>query len=148
MLCGVSSTIKNSAEKYPVIVKSCGAFSIGVSLYETFMIDLSSGILVHKNFAMLFVNLYTPPADSIFEAVNPAGMRSFNLENPVWFPFVIETVTMYSLPFFSMVLIPDTSVFWIRLFSTLAVVLVEFVSSDTVNVIGSIVSDFLSSPSK
>ena len=97
---------------------------------------------------MLFVNLYTPPPASILEAVKPTGMRSFNLENPDWFPFVIETATMYSSPFLSMVLIPDTGVFWLVLFSTLAVVLLEFVPSDTVNVIGSIVSDFLSSPSK
>ena len=55
---------------------------------------------------------------------------------------------MYSSPFFSMVLIPDTGVFWLVLFSTLAVVLVEFVPSDTANMIGAIVSDFLSSPSK
>ena len=113
------------------------------------MTDLSSGMLVHKNFTMLFVNLYTPPAASIFLAAKPTGMRSFNLENPVWFPFVIETVTMYSSPFFSMVLIPETDVFWLVLFSSIAVVLVAFpFPSDTVNVVGAIVSDFLSSPSK
>ena len=47
------------------------------------MIDLSEGMLVHKNFAMLFANLYTLPAVSIFEAVNPKGIFSFNLEKPV-----------------------------------------------------------------
>ena len=82
ILCGVSSTIKNSAEKYPVIENAWGAFSVGESLYETVITDFAAGIFVHKNFTILFVNLYTPPAASIFEAVNPAGIFSFNLEKP------------------------------------------------------------------
>ena len=47
-----------------------------------------------------------------------------------------------------MVLIPETGVSWLLLFSILAVEFVEFVPSDTVNVTGSIISDFLSSSSK